>query len=312
MVIPEINEPLFFVETIHISEFPSNLSVREMTELSKWCLLGIPDQEGVMHVGGRLGTALGPRAFRAVFSRLQGRDKVLESLAADVDLPLTHRQAADAIRDLHRQFRLSVIVGGGNDHSYSQLMGIREAVSESKRSTRLGCINIDSHLDVRKPVGAITSGSPFYVAMESGVLDPRLFVEFGIQHHCNGPELWTYIESKKVKVVPFEGLRHGKAARAFAVHLKRLAAKCDAIVISLDLDAAAAAFAPGVSAPQAEGLDASDILEMMEISGAERKVVSLGIYELNPLHDADDRTARLAATAAYHFVAEAMKRKRRR
>ena len=27
-----------------------------------------------------------------------------------------------------------------------------------------------------------------------------------------------------------------------------------------------------------------------------------GIFELNPLHDSDQKTARLAATAAYHFI----------
>lgn len=133
-------------------------------------------------------------------------------------------------------------------------------------------------------------------------------MEFGIQSHCNGPELWEYAKAKKLNIIPFEKLRYGKAASAFAAALKKLSASCDAVVVSLDLDAAAAAFAPGVSAPQAEGFTPSDMIEMMEIAGSAKSVVSLGIFELNPLLDLDDRTARLGATAAYHFVARALGR----
>ncbi|MGZ3688347.1 MAG: arginase family protein, partial [Bdellovibrionota bacterium] len=70
----------------------------------------------------------------------------------------------------------------------------------------------------------------------------------------------------------------------------------------LDLDAAAEAVAPGVSAPQPEGFSGGEILEMCELAGAAKKVVSLGIFELNPSHDRDDQTARLAAASAYHFL----------
>jgi arginase family enzyme len=163
---------------------------------------------------------------------------------------------------------------------------------------------VDAHLDVRKPAPLITSGSPFYLAIEAGVVEPSKFVEFGIQSHCNDASLWDYVESRQVEVVSFTALRNGKAAQAFEWALKKLAQSCDAVVLSLDIDAAAQAFAPGVSAPQAEGFTSSDILEIAEIAGRHEKCVSLGIFELNPEHDLDDRTARLAATAAFHFLEE--------
>jgi formiminoglutamase len=88
----------------------------------------------------------------------------------------------------------------------------------------------------------------------------------------------------------------------FKATLKSLARVCDAIVVSWDLDSANEGDAPGVSAPQAEGFSSTDLIEMMEIAGAEKKVVSLGIFELNPHHDEHDKTARLAATGAFHFL----------
>ncbi len=268
-----------------------------------------------MNVGGRLGASMGPPAFRKVFGRFKGQGQVLSSLLDLGDLSgfgpevaKNHSIASAEIASAHQRTGLSVVVGGGHDHGYSHLHGIRAALQSKKSKLKLGCINIDAHLDVRKAEPVITSGSPFYLAIENKVIDPSLMIEFGIQAHCNGPELWEYISKKKVSVVPFEKLRHGKAAAVFSQTLKKLRSRCDAIVISLDIDAAAAAFAPGVSAPQAEGFSPSDVIEMMETAGTDKKVASLGIFELNPIFDLDDRTSRLAATAAYHFIDHALRR----
>jgi arginase family enzyme len=253
-----------------------------------------------------------------VFGTLRGRVD-LASFGRDfgdvtglgADVAANHRRAADLTRDAQLSVShvngVSLVVGGGHDHGYSQLLGVSEALAGRK----LGCINLDAHLDVRKPVTPqkIGSGSPFYLAVESGLLDPARFTEFGIQPHCNGEELWRYAEDHKIKLVEWKDLRRADVGRAFALELDALARSSDAIVVSLDLDAAAQAHAPGVSAPQSEGFTAADVIEMAELAGAHPSVVSLGLFELNPLHDVDGRTARLAATAAHHFVASAISRK---
>ena len=271
----------------------------------KWSLIGIPDHAGVMNVGGRIGAAQGPKSFRGSLSRMKGRVPVQQTLwnAGDVagigpQVATNHRKASDLVRDAAQASSVSVVVGGGHDHGFSHLRGISEAFPGKS----VGCINIDAHLDVRKPEPEITSGAPFYLALESGVLKPENLIEFGIQSHCNAEDLWQYIDDRKVDVVPFEQVRGWKAIMEFKAALGRLAATCDLIVISLDLDAATSAHAPGVSAPQAEGFTSNEIIEMMEQAGREPKVLSLGIFELNPLLDTDERTARLAATAAWHFV----------
>jgi formiminoglutamase len=191
-----------------------------------------------------------------------------------------------------------VVVGGGHDHGFSHLKGLTEA-----RPVRWGCINIDAHLDVRRPEPHPTSGSPFYLCLEDGVLLPEDLVEFGIQSHCNGPALWEYVRAKGVRVVHLSELRApGEALRRFESELSVLAERVDAIAISLDLDALAQAHCPGVSAPQAEGLSSSDVMAMLESAGRHPKVASLGIFELNPAHDIGDATARIAATGAHHFI----------
>lgn len=280
----------------------------------KWCLIQVPDHQGVFHVGGRLGAALGPEAFTRCFDRLQGGSPSVHSSCAErvTVKPLTenveanHEAAAHALEKAMKTAKISVFVGGGHDHGYSQLVGIRRALGPK---TRIGCINIDAHLDLRKPEPWITSGSPFYLALEKGLIEGKDFVEFGIQSHCNKSELWEFAKKHSVNIVKFEDLRRNSAVNVFQQSLKKLSDQCDAVVVSLDLDAAAECFAPGVSAPQSEGFSSSEIIEFCELAGAEKKTVSLGVFELNPVHDIADRTARLGATAAHHFISCILNRK---
>ncbi len=176
-------------------------------------MIGIPDHQAVI---GRLGAKEGPGAFRSAFRRLNGKVPVSDQIVDLGDITgltlnsaTNHRLAANPIRDWHRARSgvSSIIVGGGHDHGYSHLLGISEGLGPH---LGLGCINIDAHLDVRSSRPKITSGCPFYLAIENGVLKPQNFTEFGIQSHCNGPELWAYVEKKKIRVVPFQKLRAGK------------------------------------------------------------------------------------------------------
>jgi formimidoylglutamase len=272
----------------------------------KWSLVSIPDHLGVENVGGRLGAAFGPRAFWEVFSKMSGktstkawleRQHTLAPVSSDIDE--NHSRAASLVEVATKEADRTVVVGGGHDHGYSQLLGIRQALGPNKR---IACINIDAHLDVRKPAPKISSGSPFYLAVENKIIDPRDFVEFGIQAHCNSPELWNYASAKGIEIVEFSQCRNAQAVLNFTHSLVKLASQVDAIVVSLDLDSAAEAFAPGVSAPQAEGFTSSELVQICEVAGSNAKVLSLGLFELNPLHDLNNRTARLAATCADHFL----------
>ncbi len=279
----------------------------------KWSLIQVPDHQGVFHVGGRLGAALGPEAFVRCFDRLHGNQPEVHSTCVNritvkelsEDVKSNHEHAANTLADAMKSAKYSVFVGGGHDHGYSQLLGIRRSLGAK---ARIGCINIDAHLDLRKPNPLITSGSPFYLALENGIIRGEDLFEFGIQSHCNRPELWEFARKHGVNIVKFEDLRRNTANTLFQQSLKKLSVACDVVVVSLDLDAAAECYAPGVSAPQSEGFTSSEVIEFCEIAGSDSKTLSLGIFELNPVHDLSDRTARLGATAAHHFISSILNR----
>lgn len=285
----------------------------DLPPLPSYCILGLPHDAGVASAGGRPGAAGGPAAFRDNLRRFSGRDGVQQQLALDLDLPSNvgslaevHARAAAFIAEHHTQHRWSIVVGGGSDFGYAQLRGLFDALGGSlSHRPVIGCLNIDAHLDCQPSPGVCDAQSPFFVAIEEGILDPMQLVHFGAQRHCNAKEAWEYAEAKDCSIVLFDRLRtHEDAVPLFAQKLDHLSAYCDVIALQLDLDGVAQAFAPGVSDPQSEGLAPRDIIEMMRIAGRTSTVESLGIFELNPRFDLDQRTARLAATAAYYFIAE--------
>ncbi len=271
-------------------------------------VVGFPDDLGIQNVGGRLGAKEGPREFWAAFQKLKGPACVLDRLRvySEVkmkgDLELNHLAAASQVRQLclkHPLDRL-LVVGGGHDYAYSWIKGL---VESRKKGSKIACINIDAHLDVREYSQKMTSGSPFRRLIDERWLSPQGLVEFGIQSHCNAPELMDWVHAKKIGVVPFEKLRNQKSVITFKNQLKKLRRIFDEVVISVDLDALSFAFAPGVSAPQAEGFTSSELFEMLEFAGADNKVTSIGFFELSPPLDFQNHTSRLAAQAAWHFLA---------
>ena len=61
------------------------------------------------------------------------------------------------------------------------------------------------------------------------------------------------------------------------------------------MDAADAAFAPGVSAAGIGGLSAREMIALVRTVAADPRLVGADIMETSPPHDPDGRTAKLAA-----------------
>lgn len=270
-------------------------------------IIGLPDHEGVKNVGGRVGTKFGPEAFKIFFDKLNGDEKFQEykkQFSAlnfeNQNLEEKHQQVINVLSEKEKQTDLTVIVGGGHDFIYSHTAGI-------SKNKKVSVINIDPHLDMRPYDTVFTSGSPFRRLLNEEILEEKNLVEFGIQKHANAPALFRYAESKNTDIVFYDTLNTENLIDKFQEKLDKLSKTSDSIIISLDLDMIQASYAPGVSAPAVEGFTPEQVKDLLQVSARNKKVTSLGIYELNPTLDIDDRTARLAAYCAYYFIDEKRK-----
>jgi formiminoglutamase len=185
---------------------------------------------------------------------------------------------------------IPILLGGGHETSFGHFLGY--ALS----SRQVSILNIDAHPDVRPLVeGKPNSGSPFRQALEHCSRSCRDYTVMGLNPHTVAHWQVEYILSHgghclwqgDFTLVDFE---------------KYLAQTSAPTMVTFDLDVLDQAFAPGVSAPNANGTVPSLWLQLALLAGISEKVTSLDITELNPKYDIDDRTARIAALAIWKFL----------
>ena len=281
---------------------------------SSLILVGAPDDRGVSNVGGRLGAGNGPQATRQMLGQFMlGMHGELEKTPIysgfDIELGASieegHQNARKAVAAELRSGTMPIFLGGGHDYGFAHLAGVADALQ-----TEIAVINVDAHLDLRPPNAlGITSGSPFFLAIEGGLLTGKNLVEFGIQEHCNDKALYKYASDKKIAIHTLQAIREsGNVADAFEKILTKFTKKKCPIVVSFDVDAVQAAHAPGVSAPQSDGFTPAEFFSMVAAAGRHRTVASIGFFEFAPALDRDQQTARLVATAIHRFASEFSRR----
>jgi formiminoglutamase len=265
-------------------------------------LLGLPYDGGIP---SRPGARFGPRALRdalATLGTFDGTDDLrdLVELAdlGDLELPTmsaaeTHRRVEAAAERLFGRDVRPIFVGGDHGLTGSLVRGFAAA----RPGARLALVTVDAHLDVREyeDVSLMSSGTPFRRALETDVLAGERTAMIGIRPFANSRYYLDWARERGIHLFDVEDVEARGAAAVAEEALDRVMTDADALYVSIDLDAADVAVAPGVSAMGIGGLHAREMIDLVRTLAAEPHLVGLDLMELSPPHDPDGRTARFAA-----------------
>jgi formimidoylglutamase len=284
-VIPHTRPPTW-PEPVSPSRFASRIR-RDRPAGCAVALIGLPDDEGVRLNQGRPGAAEGPNAFRAALARLGAADPASGDWpsvfdAGDVvpgtSLEETHRRITEATRALLSLGLLPVAVGGGHDLTFPFVRAVAEQWPAPAG------LYFDAHLDVRETRG---SGMPFRKLVEEcGV--PTLHLH-GFRPFVNTSEHLAWFRTHG-------GMLHPDGAEIALP-------QGESLFVSIDLDVLDVAHAPGVSATNPAGWTVRELEPWARASGADPRVRSFDLMELNPAFDRDGQTARAAAQLFLTFLA---------
>lgn len=265
-------------------------------------LLGLPDDTGVRLNHGRPGASEGPSAFRSALARMAAEapagfdwplvfdaGDVLVAATEDEDesnglsdaerLHRTHSLVTEAVGAILNLGLLPVGIGGGHDLTFPFVRALADRVSP------LEVVYFDPHLDVRAEVG---SGMPFRALVEQcGIAGLH---NVGASELVNSAEHVEYFTSHNGALHPHDGPH------------ELFAASGPALAGSFDLDLLDASCAPGVSAMNPCGWSSREAAAAVRAAGRCPRVRCFDIMELNPPHDRDGRTARLAAHLFLTFL----------
>src|SRR5215510_2704526 len=157
-------------------------------------LLGCPQDEGVRRNKGRVGAKDAPDAIRRCLYRyvtIEGLNFFdLGNTIIQDTLEATHDAHQEVVRQVLRDGKRLIVLGGGNDVSYPDCSALAIETEGD-----ILAFNMDAHFDVRADEPR-NSGTPYRQLLEEGHVKPENFYIIGYQHYANSPTYIRYFEEK--------------------------------------------------------------------------------------------------------------------
>lgn len=273
-------------------------------------IVGVPTDDGVKRNVGRIGAKDAPVSIREEFYKqtpfVIGKEKPPSNIPVfdfgDIKigktLEETHDKLAEVVHSIISANIIPIVLGGGHDIAYPNFLGF------SKGKQTVGVINIDTHLDYRKPIPKRNSGTSFRQILDHhlSALNAMNFVEIGIQSFANSNEHYSELVERGATIFSLRDLREDGITKVLDLSYELATTSTDSLYVSFDVDAVRSSDAPGVSAPLPTGLTAEEFLTAALFAGKRRKTKIIDIVEVNPKYDVDGKTAKLAALAMMYFL----------
>jgi agmatinase len=281
---------------------PSFLGVERTSTDAAICIAGVPFDLGTSN---RPGARFGPAAIRQASRMLVDGDHPaswaeIEALdLADIgDFRIAHGDIQGSLTKIEEQAAaLSHLVALGGDHTIT--LALLRALA--RRKGALGLVHFDGHVDTwPESFGlAFGHGSPFYHAIEEGLVDPHRTIQIGIRSPMHR-DVFDWTTGKGVTIVTAEDV-HETGPQAVAERIRGVVGDAPCY-LTFDVDALDPAFAPGTGTPEVGGLaswQARAILRRL----AGLSFAGMDVVEVSPPYDVAEITALAAATMAWDYLA---------
>lgn len=271
-----------------------------------FAFLGFCCDEGVSRNMGRTGAVAGPGAIRTAMASFAHHLPEHIKLYDAGDVLCTNHKLEEAQEQLGRKIAAllahgyrPLVLGGGHEIAFGHYLGLEQA-TEGKT---LGILNFDAHFDLRSYAQQSSSGTPFLQIADRCHEKGNAFKYkvVGLQEYGNTRILFQAANRLGVKYTFAEEVHYHNLPQ-LTKSLHGFLDSVDKLYITVDMDVFAAGYAPGVSAVNALGLQPDVVLALLKMAAHSGKLLSIDIAELNPTHDIDNRTAKLAAGILYQVV----------
>ena len=269
-------------------------------------LIGVPYDGGVTN---RAGARHGPREIRNQSSLMRTIHHINRvspfDIASIADLgdvsfsePFNHQTVNQDIAEFFRLVKSSGViplsVGGDHSITYPIFKGIAN-------DGPIGMIHIDAHTDTWGEIwgSKFHHGSPFRLAVEDGLLDPKRTIQIGIRGAQNFMDGIDFSMDSGMRVVFMEEF--------FEVGVKEIIKEALKVVgdgptyLSFDVDGLDPVFAPGTGTPEVGGITTIEAQALLRgLKGL--NLIGADVVEVAPPFDQTGNTALVGATMMYEIL----------
>ncbi|UOF02156.1 formimidoylglutamase [Bdellovibrio reynosensis] len=292
------------VQVLHKGDL-SQLSLHDYD----FAIIGFPDDEGISLNGGRPGAQQAPREIRTYLYKMTPHlqsttlPKILDIgdlVDKEKKIGERHEKARETTRTIAQSGKRWISLGGGHDYGYCDGAGFLDVF---KNDAVL--INFDAHMDVRPTDKGFNSGTPFHRVLSefNGQVD---FAEVGIQNQCNSKAHIKWAEDKGASIFTLDHINEQGLQKTLQQYMQGKEQK--KVFLSVDIDAFTSSEAPGCSQSWTTGLFTKDFLVSLNWLIANFDVRGVGIYEVSPPLDQDNRTSKLAALILHNYIFNSLRK----
>jgi agmatinase len=280
---------------------PSFLGIERRDRGAAICIAGIPYDLGTSN---RPGARFAPAAIRQASRMLVDgdhptgwSDPVKRDIADIGDFAIAHGEIQATLALIEEQAKdIGHLVALGGDHTVT--LALLRALK--RRTGPLALVHFDAHVDTwPESFGQrFGHGSPFYHAIEEGLIDPRRTVQVGIRSPMR-KDVYEWTIGKGVTVL-FADDVHEQGPKAAADRIRTVVRGRPAY-LSFDVDALDPAFAPGTGTPEVGGLSSWQAQSILRrLAGLDFR--GMDVVEVSPPYDHAEITALAAATFAWEYL----------
>jgi agmatinase len=282
---------------------PSFLGVTRTGGTADYVIAGIPMDIGTTN---RSGTREGPAAIRRASRMLTDGEHPEHwvepagmNLSDTGDFSLALGDIQKSLAAIQSQAEpIAHLIALGGEHGIT--LPLLRALTH-RRGAPVALIHFDAHVDTWPDNfgQAYAHGSPFYHAINEGLIDPHRMIQIGIRSPVQ-KDVMDWTRGKGVTVLSAQDV-HATTPAAVAARITEIVGDTPAY-LSFDIDALDPAFAPGTGTPEIGGLaswQAQAILRRLH----QVRFAGMDIVEVAPAYDVSEITALAAATIVWEYLA---------
>ncbi len=207
----------------------------------------------------------------------------------DIDDPDVHEDRTVAAVQAWRG-RLLVALGGDNSVTYAVACGAEAG----------GLVTLDAHHDLRD---GVSNGSPVRRLLEAGMSGSRV-VQIGLADFSNSAAYAARARDHGITLITRAEVAREGIAAVMVRALSIAGAGPGPVHVDLDVDVCDRAFVPACPAAAPGGLSAWELREAARAAGADPRVTTMDLCEVDASADSDDgRTVRLVALCVLEAAA---------
>jgi agmatinase len=269
-------------------------------------ILGVPFDSGTSY---RSGARFGPRKIREASLTLWGHNPTLNTTPTEelkiVDygdvsvIPTSIEHSMNVIAATASEVigAGATLISLGGDHSIA-LPLLR---AHARKFGPLGVVHIDAHLDTWEAEFdsvPYSHGTPFRYALQEGLIRKGEYVQLGIRGPVSAANDYKDAAGLGARTITM----HEIIENGLPMILDQVCGCMHGpVYVTLDIDSADPAYAPGTGTPEVGGFTSYQLLQLVRgLQGL--NLVGFDLVEVSPPYDHGDITAILASNLVFEFL----------